>query len=216
MVRTRRAAICSCGFQIGFSYTRDDRTFIDRKKEDPMRLNTTYHLLASSTLVLTLAAASYLALADTGGVAGSSSDTAAPNYGRAGGQADFSTAQPPRTPQTLGDAYETTKGHVERAYEQSKEFLVDSVNGRASQKPAGENRVQQGEVQARQSLGVYGRAGVPTYWSTTQPTEPPRVLTNAYEKTRGYVKHAYEKTREFLTQSARHPASEQATPLNGA
>src|ERR1700674_4664983 len=90
-------------------------------KEDHMRLNTTYHLLASTTLVLSLAAASHLALADTG-AAGSNSDTAAANYGRAGGQTDFSTAQPPRTPQALVNAYETTKGYVERAYEQSKEF----------------------------------------------------------------------------------------------
>jgi hypothetical protein len=185
-------------------------------KEDRMRLNTTHHLLASTTLVLTLAAAPCLALADTG-AAGSSSDPAAANYGRAGGP-DFSTAQPPRTPpQPLVNAYETTKGHVEKAYEESKQFLIDSAHGRASQKQAGEDRaLQQGEVETRPPVGVYGRAGVPTYWSTAQPAEPPRVLTQSYEKTKGYVKHAYEKTKEFLTPSPRHPTSEQATQLNGA
>jgi hypothetical protein len=142
----------------------------------------------------------------------SSPDTAAANYGRAGGQAYFSTAQPPRTPQALTDAYQTSKGYVERAYEKSKEFLIDSAHGHASQELAGDNRVsQQGEVETRQpvtagaSVGAYGREGMRTYWSTAQPTEPPRVLTDAYEK-----------TREFLTETLRHPTSEQPTFLNGA
>ena len=186
-----------------------------------MRLNTTYHLFGSTTLVLILGA-SCLALAETGDAVRSSSDTAA-NYGRAGGQAYFSTAQPPRTPQALVNAYETTKGYVEHAYEQSKEFLIASAQGRASQEMAGENRASpQGEVDTRQpvtsgaSIGAYGREGVRTYWSTAQPTEPPRVLTDAYEKTKGYVKRAYENTREFLTATPRHPTSEQPTLLNGA
>jgi hypothetical protein len=112
---------------------------------------------------------------------------------------------------------------VEHAYEQSKEFLIASAQGRASQELADENRAsQQGEVQARQpvtsgaSIGAYGREGVRTYWSTAQPTEPPRVLTDAYEKTKGFVKHAYEKTRDFLTESTQRSTTEQPRSLNGA
>jgi hypothetical protein len=178
-----------------------------------MRVRTTYHLLGSTTLVLTLAAASYLALADTGDVVRSSSDTAAANYGRAGGQAYWSTAELSRTPQALVNAYETTKGYVKSAYEQSKEFLIDSAHGRASQELAAEAVIRQ-PVSSGPSIGAYGRDGARSYWSTAQPTEPPRVVADAYEKTKGYVKHAYEKTREFLTE--RHATSEQTTRLNGA
>ena len=187
-----------------------------------MRLNTTYHLLGSTSLVLILAAP-YMVLAERGDPVRSSSDTAAANYGRAGGQAYFSTAQPPRTPQALVNAYETTKGYVEHAYDQSKEFLIASAQGHASQELAAENGASRhGDVDTRQpvtsggSIGAYGREGVRTYWSTVQPTEPPQVLTDAYEKTKGFVKHTYEKTRDFLTEAPRHSASERPTPLNGA
>ena len=156
-----------------------------------MRLSMTYHLLGSTTLVLIMAAQSGLALADTGDVVRSSSDTAAANYGRAGGQAYFSTAQPPRTPHALTDAYETTKGYVEHAYEKSKAFLIDSAHGHASKELAGENRASQVEIRqpvtSGASVGAYGREGVRTYWSTAQPTEPPRVLTDAYEKAREFL-----------------------------
>lgn len=184
-----------------------------------MRLSTTHHLLGSTTVVLILAAPC-LALAETGDAVRSSPDTAAANsnYGRAGGQAYISTAQPPQTPQALVNAYVTTKGYVAHAYEQTKGFLIDSAQGRASQELAAQN--QQGEVDkpitSGASIGAYGREGVRTYWSNAQPTEPPRVVTDAYENAKSYVKHAYDKTKEFLTATPRQPTSEQPTLFNGA
>ena len=181
--------------------------------------HSTHHLLGSTTLVLILAAPC-LALAETGDVVRSNSDTMT-NYGRAGGQAYFSTAQPSRTPQVVVNAYEATKGYVGHAYEQTKGFLIDSAQGRASQELAAQNRAwQQGEVDkpitSGASIGAYGREGVRTYWSNAQPTEPPRVVTDAYEKTKSYVKRAYDKTKEFLTATPRQPTSEQPTLFNGA
>ena len=187
-----------------------------------MRLSTTYHFLGSTTLVLTLAV-SCLALADTGDVVRSSSDTATANYGRAGGQAYFSTAQPPQTPQALANAYETTKGYVEHAYEKSKEFLIDSAHGHASQELADENRAwQQGEVGAGKpvtsgaAIGAFGRAGTQSPLNTAEPRQPPQLLSNAYEKTKAYVKHAYENTKAFLTESTQRPTTEQPTSLGGS
>jgi hypothetical protein len=99
---------------------------------------------------------------------------------------------------------------VEHAYEQTKGFVIDSAQGRASQELAAQNRAwQRGEVDkpitSGASIGAYGREGVRTYWSNAQRTEPPRVVTDAYEK-----------TKEFLTATPRQPTSEQTTLFNGA
>jgi hypothetical protein len=179
-------------------------------------------LLGSTTLILVLATPSCLALAATSDVVRSSSGTAATSYGRAGGQAYFSTAQPPRTPQALTDAYETTKGFVEHAYDKSKEFLVESAQGNASKEQAAQTEAwQQGEVGANKpvtsgaAIDAFGRAGTQSSLNTAEPRQPPQVLSNAYEKTKAYVKRAYENTKEFLTESTRRSTTEHPASLSG-
>jgi hypothetical protein len=175
-----------------------------------MRHGTTYHWLGSTTLVLALAAPSCLALA--GDAVRSTSDTATANYGRAGGQAYFSTAQPPQTPRALIKAYETTKEYVEHAYEKSKEFLVESAQGRASTEQAAQTGTwQQGEVGAGKpvtsgaAIGAFGRAGTQSSLNTAEPRQPPQLLSNAYEK-----------TKEFLTESTSRLTPQQPTSLSGS
>ena len=187
-----------------------------------MRVSTTYRLAGFSTLVLILALPSYLALADAGDVVKPSSEAAGTTYGRAGGQAYFSTAQPPRTPQALVDAYDNTKGYVEHTYEKSKEFLIDSAHGRASQELARENRAwQQGEASRRPvtsgtAIGAFGRAGIQSSLNTAEPAQPPQLLSNAYEKTKEYVKHTYERTKEFLTESTQRQTTQQSASYSGS
>jgi hypothetical protein len=186
-------------------------------KEDYMRLSTTSHLLGSTTLILVLATPSCLALAATSDVVRSGSGAAATSYGRAGGQAYFSTAQPPRTPQALTDAYETTKGFVEHAYEKSKELVVESAQGSASKEQA----AQTDEVGANKpvtsgaAIDAFGRAGTQSSLNTAEPRQPPQLLSNAYEKTKASVKHAYESTKEFLTESTQRSTTEHPASLSG-
>ena len=194
MICPPRAPSCSSGVQIGF-LTHDDRSSgakVHQRKGGPYATPHDVSLARFTTLVLTVATAPYLALADTGDVVKATSDTAAANYGRARGQAYLSSAAPDRRPQALANAYETTKRHVESAYEHSKQFLIDSAHGRASQELSGKNHAwQQEEAETRRpvssgsSIGAYGRDGIRSY--TAHPAEPPRVLSNAYEKTKGYV-----------------------------
>ncbi len=180
-----------------------------------MLLSTKHQLLGSTALALLLAAPSYLAFAEPvrDGVT-SNRDASVANYGRAGGHAVLSN-EPIPLPQALTDAYEETKASVERAYEKSKQFVVDSAQGRGRAEQARE----QGEETAGKpvtsggAVGAYGRAGTPDYLS--QPTQPPEFLIGAYEKTKGFVKHAYEKTSEFLTQSTQRPTPEQPSSLSG-
>ena len=182
-----------------------------------MLLRTKYQLLGSTTtLVLALAALSYPAFAQAAADAVTSNpDASVTNYGRAGGQAHLST-QPTQPPQVLTDAYQQTKAFVEHTYEKSKEFLVESAQGRASQE-----RAAQGEVEAQKpitsggGIGAFGRAGTQSSLSMA-PREVPQPLSNAYENTKAYVKNAYEKTKEFLTESTQRPTSKQPSSLSGA
>ena len=173
-----------------------------------MLLSTKHQLLGSTALALLLAAPPYLAFAEPvrDGVT-SNPDASVVNYGRAGGHAVLSN-EPIPLPQALTDAYEQTKASVERAYEKSKQFLVDSAQGRvrASQASASE----QGEAAARKpvtsggAVGAYGRAGTQDYLSTAQPRQLPQFLSDAYEK-----------TSEFLTQSTQRSTTEQPSSLSG-
>lgn len=178
-----------------------------------MLLSTKYQLLSSTALALLLAAPSYVAFAEPArdGVT-SNSDASVANYGRAGGHATLSN-EPTPLPRVLTDAYEQTKTSVERAYEKSKQLLVDSAQGRVRAAQASE--AEQGEAAARKpvssggAIGAFGRAGTRDYLGAAPPRQPPQVLSNAYEKTRAFVEHAYEKTSQFLTQSTEPPKAEQ-------
>jgi hypothetical protein len=183
-----------------------------------MLLSTKCRLIGLTTLALTLAAPSYVAFAEpaTDGVT-SNSDASAANYGRAGGRAVLST-EPTQPPQVLIDAYDQTKASVERAYEKSKQFLVDSAEGRvrAAQTSASEQGegVDRRPVTSGAGIGAFGRAGTRDYLSSAPPRQVPEVISNAYEKTKAFVRHAYEKTSEFLTQSTQRSTTEQPNSVS--
>jgi hypothetical protein len=118
----------------------------------------------------------------------------------------------------LIDAYDQTKASVERAYEKSKQFLVDSAQGRvrAAQTSASEQGegVDRRPVTSGAGIGAFGRAGTRDYLSSAPPRQVPEVISNAYEKTKAFVRHAYEKTSEFLTQSTQRSTTEQPNSVS--
>jgi len=178
-----------------------------------MLLSMKHRALCSTTLVLVLAA-SPLAFA---GVAASNPDASGATAGRAGVQTSLSS-EPTRPPQVLTDAYEWTKASVARAYEKTKEFLVESAQGQASKQQAAQTGQEEigagGPVSSGAGIGGFGRAGAQNYSGTDQTSQPPpQVLGSAYDKTKAYVKHAYETTKEFLAQSTQPPTTEQPTSL---
>ncbi len=184
-----------------------------------MLLKTKYHWFGLTSLVLAIAAPSYLAFAEPAtGVVTSNPDASVANYGRAGGQASLST-EPTPLPQPLINAYEQTKASVERAYEKSREFLAESAQGRVRAAQASER--EQGEAIPRKSvtsgggIGAFGRAGKQDYLSSAPPRQPPQIFSDAYDKTKAFVKHAYDKTSQFLTQSSQRPTGEQPSSLSG-
>jgi hypothetical protein len=185
-----------------------------------MLRNTKCHLIGLTTLAVTLAAPSYVAFAEpTTDAVTSNSDASAANYGRAGGRASLST-EPTQPPQVLVDAYEQTKASVERAYEKSKQFLVDSAHGRVGDAQASVSEQAEGadrmRVTSGNGIGAFGRAGTRDYLSSAPPRPVPEVLSNAYEKTTAFVKHAYEKTSEFLTQSSQRSTTGQPGSVSGS
>jgi hypothetical protein len=177
-----------------------------------------YRLLGSTALVLALAVPSYVVLAEPSkDTVTSSPDISAGNSGRDGGQASLSS-EPTEPPQALTRAYEHTKASLERAYEDSKQFLVDSAQGRG--RAAQANASAQGErvdrsVTSGAAIGASGRGGTQDDPSSATPRAVPEVLASAYEKTKAFVKRAYEKTAEFLTQSTRSSKREQPSSVSG-